>query len=73
MIGDASTASSFVLFYRSYAGLFSMQLNNRIINEKFREFFKTQRSHMSENINTTNIFADETQITVCNNQKLSYD
>lgn len=69
IIGDVLMASAFV----SYVGPFNKQFRDRIINEKFLEFFKAQKIPMSGDINPLNILTDEAQIAVWNNQKLPSD
>lgn len=56
-------ASAFV----SYVGPFNKQFRDRIINEKFLEFFKSNKIPMSANINPLNILTDEATVATWNN------
>jgi dynein heavy chain len=69
IIGDVLLASAFV----SYVGPFNKKFRDMITNQKFLNFFKTNKIPMSNDPNPLNILTDEATVAQWNNYKLPAD
>ena len=67
--GDALLASSFV----SYVGPFNKHFRDKIMDENFVQFFKTNNIPMSPACDPLLILTDEAEVATWNNQKLPSD
>lgn len=69
IIGDVLLASAFV----SYVGPFNKKFRNKIVDDKFLPFFKTNNIPMSPEADPLLILTNPAQIATWNNQKLPSD
>jgi dynein heavy chain len=69
IIGDVLLASAFV----SYVGPFNKKFRNKIVDDKFLPFFKTNNIPMSPEADPLLILTTPAQIATWNNQKLPSD